>query len=316
MLLSAGIRFRIKRALVSVAEAEVFAKSLNPGWTAEKAPYFETSSATGENIDQVFDYIFEYCTRIDLNDAQLQELIVTKRNPSALEVKRIRNTTAVTILFQGMQVPKYVCCIVRCVLFCRHTEVCYNCGRLCHRAVVCPNPNTMWCRKCRLKMTPENRQCRPHCTLCSGPHPITDKDCKREFQVLYIVYQRRRRKCGDSRSRGQSGASFRDSSATSNTSTTSRRSRCLTLAARRCSAQRSHSRSRRHCSYHQAELTWADPVQGKQQPQRSTPPIKRVTWASLPEQESETVSTVQELAGLLATIQQLTTQLNEARQQI
>ncbi|KAL3193224.1 hypothetical protein MRX96_017908 [Rhipicephalus microplus] len=52
-----------KKRQVSVAEAEVFAKSLNPGWTAEKAPYFETSSATGENIDQVFDYIFEYCTR-------------------------------------------------------------------------------------------------------------------------------------------------------------------------------------------------------------------------------------------------------------
>ncbi|KAL1447190.1 hypothetical protein MTO96_044352 [Rhipicephalus appendiculatus] len=42
---------------------------------------------------------------IDLNDNQLRELIVTKRNPSALEVKRIKNTMTVTILFQGMQTP-------------------------------------------------------------------------------------------------------------------------------------------------------------------------------------------------------------------
>ncbi|KAH8036559.1 hypothetical protein HPB51_001538 [Rhipicephalus microplus] len=89
---------------------------------------------------------------IDLTDTQLRELIVTKRNPSALEVKRIKNTTAVTILFQGMQVPNYVYCgasIVRCTLFRRHTEVCYNCGSLGHRADVCPNPNTTWCRKFR-----------------------------------------------------------------------------------------------------------------------------------------------------------------------
>ncbi|KAL1487205.1 hypothetical protein MTO96_046613 [Rhipicephalus appendiculatus] len=36
---------------------------------------------------------------IDLNDNQLRELIVTKRNPSALEVKRIKNTMTVTMLF-------------------------------------------------------------------------------------------------------------------------------------------------------------------------------------------------------------------------
>ncbi|XP_075530086.1 uncharacterized protein LOC142563418 [Dermacentor variabilis] len=86
---------------------------------------------------------------LELNDSQLRELTVTKRNPNAMEVKRIKNTTAVTILFQGMQVPSYIYCgasIVRCMLFRRHTEICYNCGNVSHRADVCPNPSTTWCQ--------------------------------------------------------------------------------------------------------------------------------------------------------------------------
>ncbi|KAL1430619.1 hypothetical protein MTO96_014813 [Rhipicephalus appendiculatus] len=80
------------QVLVSVAEAEVFAKSLNPGWTAEKAPYFETSSATGENIDQVFDYIFEYCTREHgllsccLNNVHEKDLKTVTLTPRTLKI--------------------------------------------------------------------------------------------------------------------------------------------------------------------------------------------------------------------------------------
>ncbi|KAH8027458.1 hypothetical protein HPB51_005835 [Rhipicephalus microplus] len=37
--------------------------------------------------------------KLDFNHMQLRELIFTKRNPSALDVERIKNTTAVTILF-------------------------------------------------------------------------------------------------------------------------------------------------------------------------------------------------------------------------
>ncbi|KAH8036032.1 hypothetical protein HPB51_016336 [Rhipicephalus microplus] len=158
----------------------------------------------------------------DINDIQLRELIVTKPNPSALEVKRIKNTTAVTIL---------------------HTEVCHNCSSFDHSTDVCPNPNTTWCPKCGLNTPPENYQCKPHCTLCGGPHPTAHMDCKRKLQVPYIVRQRRRRQHGRSHSRGMSGASSRDSSATSSTFATSRQSCSLTPAARRRSAQRSHSHS-------------------------------------------------------------------------
>lgn len=51
-----------RKRQVSQAEAEAFARSMNPRWTKDKVPYFETSSATGQNIDQVFEYIFDYCS--------------------------------------------------------------------------------------------------------------------------------------------------------------------------------------------------------------------------------------------------------------
>lgn len=44
---------------VSTAEAEAFARYLNPA--AAAVPYFETSSATGNNIENMFEYIFEHC---------------------------------------------------------------------------------------------------------------------------------------------------------------------------------------------------------------------------------------------------------------
>ncbi|XP_070393173.1 uncharacterized protein [Dermacentor albipictus] len=236
---------------------------------------------------------------LELNDSQLRELIVTKRNPNALEVKRIKNTTAVTILFQGMQVPNYIYCgasIVRCTLFRRHTEVCYNCGNIGHRADVCPNPSTTWCRKCGIKTPAEDHQCSPHCTLCGGPHPTADKDCKRKFQVPYIVRQRRRRRRnrrGRSRSQGPSGASHKDSAATSGIPVATTRSRSVTPTPERRSALRSsRSRSRgrrssRSCSRGRptsgpTELTWADRVRGRhhQQQQRDVSSTRQMTSPS------------------------------------
>ncbi|KAH8028474.1 hypothetical protein HPB51_017431 [Rhipicephalus microplus] len=86
---------------------------------------------------------------VDISEAQLRARIVNHRNSGAIEVKRIKNTTAVVVLFKGMKVPNYVSCgasMFRCTLYRRHTEVCYGCGGLGHRADVCPNPNSKWCR--------------------------------------------------------------------------------------------------------------------------------------------------------------------------
>ncbi|KAH8033893.1 hypothetical protein HPB51_017343 [Rhipicephalus microplus] len=98
------------------------------------------------------------------------------------------------------------------------------------------------------------------------PLPIRTANVNFKFRTSYANDDAGRRRRGRSRSRGSSGASSRDSSATSSTYATSRRSRSLTPTARRRSAQRSHSRSRRHSPSRQAELTWADRVQGKKPP--------------------------------------------------
>ncbi|GAB1600100.1 ras-related protein Rab-20 [Argonauta hians] len=49
---------------VSVEAAEKFALEMNanqPMEKLQKPPYFETSSRTGHNVDEVFDYILKYC---------------------------------------------------------------------------------------------------------------------------------------------------------------------------------------------------------------------------------------------------------------
>ncbi|KAH8025926.1 hypothetical protein HPB51_014259 [Rhipicephalus microplus] len=131
----------------------------------------------------------------DIGQEQLYSLIVHPRNPTALQVKRIKNSTTVIVLFDGLKVPNYVICgnsLVRCTLYRRQTDVCYACGKLGHRADVCPHPEEAVCRGCGMSSPSEGHVCTPECKLCGGPHLTADKTCKHRFQVPYIVRRRRR----------------------------------------------------------------------------------------------------------------------------
>ncbi|KAH9382902.1 hypothetical protein HPB48_023524 [Haemaphysalis longicornis] len=84
-----------------------------------------------------------------LTDIQLKELFVTEKMPLVLEAKRIKTSTTVMLLFEGMQVPRYVVfgmCLVKCSLYKRQVDVCYSYGKPGHRADVCMDPKRDNCR--------------------------------------------------------------------------------------------------------------------------------------------------------------------------
>ncbi|KAH7983488.1 hypothetical protein HPB52_012328 [Rhipicephalus sanguineus] len=238
---------------------------------------------------------------VEVTEAQLRARIVNHRNPSALEARRMKNTTAVVVLFEGMRVPNYVACgasIFRCTLYRRHTEVCYECGELGHRADVCPNPGSKWCRTCGKRSPTEDHRCDPKCTLCGGPHPTAAKECRDKFQVPYIVRRRRRQR----RRRAEQLQEFHRSRDSTNVSTAGGRSRSRTPALRERSTERSRSRTpaarkydatrgrsrSRGCSASsvriQEEPTWADRVKGTTKREQQRP--KEVTRSASPEHGS------------------------------
>lgn len=133
----------------------------------------------------------------EFNDAQLHSMIVNQRNPTALEVRRIKTTTTVIVLFDGLRVPNFVMCgagMLPCALYRRQVDVCYGCGELGHRADVCPTPSVKKCRGCGAASPTEGHQCEARCGICGGPHLTADRKCEQRFQTPYVVRQRRRRR--------------------------------------------------------------------------------------------------------------------------
>ncbi|XP_037505517.1 uncharacterized protein LOC119381836 [Rhipicephalus sanguineus] len=120
--------------------------------------------------------------------------VVTPRNPTAMAAKRLSNTTTVIVLFEGFRVPTYVRyggALLRCTLYRKQIDTCYHCGRLGHRADVCPNPNDRICRGCGTPSPTQDHQCTPTCQLCGSNHQTADRTCKARYKTPYIVKRRR-----------------------------------------------------------------------------------------------------------------------------
>ncbi|KAL1443742.1 hypothetical protein MTO96_030192 [Rhipicephalus appendiculatus] len=203
--------------------------------------------------------------QIDVSESQadLERSIINDRNPLALGAKRIKNSETVVVVFDGYKVPNFIfygSALVRCSLYLRQHDCCYACGRLGHRADVCPTPEDILCRKCGATNPDENHTCSPTCGLCGGPHATADKTCKQRFQLPYIVRRRRRERNAEYRKRDVSpaptnagGALAAPSSRRSRSRRRSKRDaetgvRAVSLSSRSSSRSRSGSRGRSRSS--------------------------------------------------------------------
>lgn len=121
-----------------------------------------------------------------IEEHALRSMIVNQRNPTAIDVKRIKNTHVVVILFDGLRVPNNVVCgtaLLPCSLYKRQVDVCHACGRVGHRADVCHSSKEerSKCRNCGEAFpngAAEEHNCTPKCKLCEGNHPTGDRSCR------------------------------------------------------------------------------------------------------------------------------------------
>ncbi|KAK8787245.1 hypothetical protein V5799_022982 [Amblyomma americanum] len=122
----------------------------------------------------------------------LDENIVNPINPLALAAKRIGTTTTVVIAFDGLKVPnlvRYGATLVRCTLYSKLIDICYQCGRLGYRMNVCSNSANPICRGCGVRNPGQGHQCSPKRNLCDGSHMTADKACKarcHECQATFV----------------------------------------------------------------------------------------------------------------------------------
>ncbi|KAH7982518.1 hypothetical protein HPB52_005461 [Rhipicephalus sanguineus] len=232
----------------------------------------------------------------------LRDMIVQPRNPKDLQLKRIKCTTTIIVLFYGLKGPNYVMCRAntpRCAPYRRQTDVCYACGRLGHRADVCPAPEKTICWGCGTASPTEDHECSPKCALCGGPDLTADKACKQRFQVPYVVHCRRRQQKRAEETPAPQGTAKCQGHDPSVPKASSR-GRSATPAGRRSrSSGRCRSRGRSRSSVRIEETTWADRVKQK-------PP--KATKGSPPKQSNPRIAHLeQENAQLRAALEDLRT---------
>ncbi|KAH8009684.1 hypothetical protein HPB51_018995 [Rhipicephalus microplus] len=115
------------------------------------------------------------------NQEDIEKSLANQRNPTILHARRMGLTDSVVIVFEGLFVPYFVYyrgAEYRCFLYKKQYETCTTCGRIGHRADVCPQPDRKKCRGCGVLNPTENHQCVPRCSLCGKGHFTGDKNAK------------------------------------------------------------------------------------------------------------------------------------------
>lgn len=267
-----------------------------------------------------------------IEDHTLRSMIVNQRNPTAIEVKRIKNTHVVVILFDGLRVPKNVMCgtaLVPCSLYKRQVDVCHACGRVGHRADVCHHSKEerSKCHNCGEALpngAAEAHSCTPKCKLCEGDHPTGDRCCSKRFHIPYVVRRRRRQRQNrsekevnpdevkdpaDMHQEVAEGAIPKRRSSSRGRSCSTGRSRSRSKSAADGAGPTEAARSRSSSRQPGKKMTWADMVgdsgsapttskQGKAQPEHVADPRIHTL-------ERENKALKQELAELRATLARL-----------
>ncbi|XP_065299061.2 uncharacterized protein [Dermacentor albipictus] len=117
-----------------------------------------------------------------------------KDNPEIRGVRRLgKDSQSIFILFKEKEVPRWIYlngAPHRCQLYRKKYEVCVACGRLGHRADVCPDPTNVKCRGCGLENPSSDHRCELKCQLCGRGHALGDPKCRELFRTPYEVKKR------------------------------------------------------------------------------------------------------------------------------